>query len=286
MMPSSLPAPHPAGGLDGAVQTLRVPRGTDRGAQVHERLVELPCGSRTCRQDACCQIPHGVFTSSAPCAPPAPSLHCSSLSPCRSGSAVDAKSTPEYPRHVRVHSRYSSLVREVGHRTGRVPSDTWQCREQLRSAWDIPIVFVDDRAGQLMQMCRPTIVPEPLPRLSDAMWSRPREGVDGGKPSDELHIEVDDAGDLRLLQHELGDEHAIRITRSSPWQIPTDRSKPLEQAALERKGVGGKAGRHSGGRYGGRAAGRQGGRATARLSAAAAAPAPAASGRRRGEVAT
>lgn len=278
MLLSPPPSPHPASGLDRAVRAFRVPRGTDRRAQVHERLVELPCGSRTRRQDASGKIPDGVLTKPAV------------LPPRRSSAAPPAPSDPskrptEHPRHVGVHRGHSSFVREVGHGTGRVASDARQSGEQFRSARDISVVFVDDRAGQLMKMCRPTVVAESLPCFSDAVRARPGKSLDRGEPSDESRIEIDDARDLCLLQHELGDDHAIRIARSSPRQVPTHRPKPLEQSALEGEGVGRDGGRHEGGRYGGRVAGRQGGSANAGCAAAAAATAPSAAGRRRGGVA-
>jgi hypothetical protein len=43
--------------------------------------------------------------------------------------------------------------------------------------------------------------------------------MDIGKSLDERSVLRGDTRDLRLLQHELGDENAVRIIRTSPGQV-------------------------------------------------------------------
>src|SRR4051812_11887006 len=54
-----------------------------------------------------------------------------------------------------------------------------------------------------------------------------------GKPSEKPVIVVDDSRDLRLLQHQLGNENPVRIPRATPWEVPTMPAKPAPEPASE-----------------------------------------------------
>src|SRR5206468_657762 len=61
----------------------------------------------------------------------------------------------------------------------------------------------------------------------------PREPPDGRVAPKELTVLRDHAVHLGLLEHDLGDEHAIGLARPSPGEIAVVVGVPREQATLE-----------------------------------------------------
>src|SRR5688500_11247870 len=77
-----------------------------------------------------------------------------------------------------------------------------------------------------MQVSRSRVVPESGPRLHHASWSRPRDAGEGRKPPQKTVVPLEHARDLSLLQHQLGDENAIRIARVPPGEVAAVGAKP------------------------------------------------------------
>jgi len=74
-------------------------------------------------------------------------------------------------------------------------------------------------ARELMQIARAGVIAEPVPRLHDSLGSRASKRVDRRKPRQEAREIVQHAADLRLLEHELGDEDGIRVAGLPPWKF-------------------------------------------------------------------
>src|SRR5207247_97298 len=73
--------------------------------------------------------------------------------------------------------------------------------------------------GQGMEIPRARIIAQAFPRFADCARRRTGQTPEIRKPLQESRIVLRHSAHLRLLQHELGDEHAVRIARLAPRQI-------------------------------------------------------------------
>src|SRR5205823_2849736 len=78
---------------------------------------------------------------------------------------------------------------------------------------------VHDFSG-CMQIARPRVVAETLPRVEDVTFRSPSHRAKIRKAAEPLIIIRDNGGNLGLLEHELGDENGIGIARVTPGKIP------------------------------------------------------------------
>ncbi len=92
-------------------------------------------------------------------------------------------------------------------------------RSAAVSSRKTPAVPFDDRARERVQPHGAAVVAEPAPRAHDVAGIRRRERLERRKPRDERVVERDHALDLRLLQHELAHDDAVRIARRAPRQV-------------------------------------------------------------------
>ena len=90
-------------------------------------------------------------------------------------------------------------------------------------------VLVDDGARQPVQVFGPTVVAEAVPRFPHRAWSRSRERLDRWVPLKEAGVVRLHPGNLRLLEHDFRHQHAVRIARAAPGQIPAMAAEPADQ---------------------------------------------------------
>src|SRR3989454_921348 len=106
-----------------------------------------------------------------------------------------------------------------------------------------------------MEIPRPRVVPEPVPRLAHRLRPGTREGLEIGKPLEKPRIVLGHAGDLRLLQHHFRDEHSVRIARPAPGEVSRGAGVPGEEllrkclGALRFSAAGGRRTGHAYTRY-------------------------------------
>jgi len=98
---------------------------------------------------------------------------------------------------------------------------------------EVHVASIGYLAGQSVQVARSRVVAETLPRLHHPAGSRPRDVVERGKPLEEFAVPRHDPGDLRLLKHQLGHEHFVRVARPPPRKITCVASIPPSQATAE-----------------------------------------------------
>ena len=104
----------------------------------------------------------------------------------------------------------------------------------------------DDLAGDGMQSDGAQVVSEALPG-SDRIGTRgARQRVCGRKTLEPGVPPGDDAIDLGLLQHHLGDQNRVRVARTPPGQVARTGGVPVEQAPLDARHVP-RLGRHRAG---------------------------------------
>ncbi len=84
---------------------------------------------------------------------------------------------------------------------------------------------------ELMEVPRPRIISQPVPSLPHRARFRPRQAPEIRKPLEEARIILAHPAHLRLLQHDLGHEHAIWIAGAAPRQVARRAGVPGEEAS-------------------------------------------------------
>lgn len=124
--------------------------------------------------------------------------------------------TGEDAFHVDVHHAHVPFEGEGEHRPSRVRPDTRKSQEILELVGHGSVVLLDHEARRFVQAYRPAVVAEPGPAPNHVAdrgrraTGRVREALQEGS------VRRDDAGSLRLLEHELAHEDGPRIAGRSP----------------------------------------------------------------------
>jgi hypothetical protein len=146
------------------------------------------------------------------------------------------------PAHVRVDSRHRDAERDGSYRGGRVRPDALELLQGSGFGRDRAPEIIDDRASRLGERHGASRIAEPTPRGEDRAPPCLREGRKRRERAQERSIRAHHAGRLRLLQHHLRHEDAVRIPRPAPRIDAAPRDEPLE----ERLAVAGRGGRRGG----------------------------------------
>jgi hypothetical protein len=132
----------------------------------------------------------------------------------------------EDPPHVRVHGQDRVIEREAPYRVGRVAPDSGQLGQVFRPA------VGGDASCCAVQVERAAVVAEPLPRTDDVRSGRGRKNLDRWPALEPSEVARDDARDLGLLEHDLGDEDRVRVARLSPGEVAAAAPVPDEEGTL------------------------------------------------------
>ncbi len=133
--------------------------------------------------------------------------------------------------HVRVDRKNRAAQREVPHGRGGVRPHTGEPGQIVR-----PTVC-RDLLSCPMQVEATPVVAEPLPGSDHLRHRRRRERLNGGPALEPRQVPRDDSLDLRLLQHDLGDEDGVGISRPTPRQVAAVLREPGEQGGLHGLGL-------------------------------------------------
>src|SRR3989449_4988126 len=116
---------------------------------------------------------------------------------------------------------------------GVLPVTPGQAPLRPRVVGRVPAVTGDGLARDRVQAHGTDVVAERVPKPPDVLDARPGQVSNRRVAPEELAVFRDDAIYLRLLEHDLGDEHAVGMARAPPGKIAAVCSVPGEQAALE-----------------------------------------------------
>src|SRR5262245_31147860 len=203
----------PAEGLHGTPWASGLPRRAPRGAEVHEGLIVVVGAAQWNERFG--ERPHGLLTLEA-------------RDPAR------AKEHPaEDAADIGVDQRGVLAVGEGQDRACRVASDARHAATG-RAVRRQPAVIARYRlARDAVEAPGAPIVAERAPHARHLATLGARQILHGRIAREELAILGDDPIDLCLLEHDLGHEDAIRLSRPSPRQIAPVTRVPGEQAPLE-----------------------------------------------------
>jgi len=203
-----------AGAPNGALTAASHARGADEGAELHDGLIEGPGGGTApARSD------RGTGGPERPVGPAA--------------GQRGMERAPEHAGDVGVDGGRRSLEREARDRARRIPSDAGQAHQDGRIRRDQALVLGQHRARQPMEVGRAAIVAQALPAFAHHGGLRPGQRLDRRVAREEAVVVGLHPRDLRLLQHELRDEHVVRIAGAAPRKVAAVAAEPAEQPPAE-----------------------------------------------------
>ena len=150
-------------------------------------------------------------------------------SPARVG--IDRFAQIEKPRQnatgVRFDDRNRLIKSKAGHCVRGVFPNSGKLSHLLDSLWEVSAMSIHNRFCCGAEISRASVVAEALPRAKHLIFRSARQGGEIGKRAQPLVIIRDDGGDLRLLEHELGDEDCVRVARAAPREITAVATMPI-----------------------------------------------------------
>ena len=124
-------------------------------------------------------------------------------------------------------------VGEGPHRAGRVASDPLHGPEALLVGGQPAAVAGNGLACDPVKVHRPDVVAEWVPRARDVGDVRRGQRFERRVAPQELLVLRDHPVHLRLLQHDLRDQHVVGVPCPSPGQVPLVAPVPAEKAFAE-----------------------------------------------------
>src|SRR5262245_8596212 len=198
--------------LHGARAAARLARRAPGGAKIHDRLVEVVAA--TPRHQCGGEVPERSLTAHAR-QPPGPHEDA-------------AEDTP----HVGVEHGGVPAVRERKDRARGVAPDPRQGSQRLLAVGETAAVAGDGLPRDRVEANRTDVVAEWVPEAPYGVDGRCGEALDGRVVAQELAILRHDPVDLRLLEHDLRDEHAVRLERGALGLVAVVLGVLREQSSL------------------------------------------------------
>jgi len=136
-------------------------------------------------------------------------------------------------RDVRLDDWHSLVEREGGDRAGGITSNPGKSLDRIQSARKPATMFFHHGDGSRTEITCARVIAEALPGVKDLLFGSSRQGGEIGETLHPLIIIWEDGGDLRLLEHELGDQDGIGIAGAAPGKIAAVSAVPGAERAPE-----------------------------------------------------
>jgi hypothetical protein len=132
---------------------------------------------------------------------------------------VQIEKPSQHATRVRFDNRNRLIKRKAGHCMRGVFPDSGKLSHLLDSPREMSAISSHNGFGRGVEISRASVIAEALPHSKHVIFRSACQGSEIGKRAEPLVIIGDYGGDLRLLQHELGNEDSVRIAGSAPWEI-------------------------------------------------------------------
>ncbi len=196
-----------------AHQALGLARAADGRAEIHQRLIEIE--DVAVGQDGPRDVPEVPFHGVA------------------ARVATTDEHAKEHARDVGVEDGGALAEREAHDSSGRVLTYSFERAQRLFVVGKLAVVFGNRFAGDGMEPARADVVAERVPGADDVGFGRLGEGMERGVPDEPFLVLGQHAIDLRLLEHHLGDEDAVRVTGLAPGEVSSVTAVPGQKALPE-----------------------------------------------------
>ena len=152
--------------------------------------------------------------------------------------AVGDEDAKEHARDVGVEDRRALAERKAADRAGRVGADALEGEKRFFVGGQLAAVSGDRLARDRLQPLRADVVAERVPGVGHLLLGCGRERFERRVLVEPLGVLRQHAIDLRLLQHDLGDEDVVRIAGLSPRQIAPVAAVPRQQPVAKSAAIG------------------------------------------------
>ena len=186
--------------LQRAPRTVRRAGHADRRTQIHQRLIPI---SR----------PLAVNL-------PFPQLMDQSLDAGTTDVLPHAMNARQHAGEIAVNSRIGQAIGDAGHRRRRVVPNARQGADALIGGREAAAVLPLHNLRGLVQVARAGIIAQPFPIFEHFLLIGLRQRGDIGKAVQKARVIAAHRIGARLLQHNLGNPHSIRIARTAKGQHP------------------------------------------------------------------
>ena len=138
------------------------------------------------------------------------------------------KQSRKHARHIAIDDGLRLVEREAGDGSGGVGADAGQGFDFLGIVGENAAEFVRDDEREFLQIFCAAIVAEPLPCLQHLRLAGGGERLEIGEALHPSRVvaALEHGGDLRLLEHDFGDENRIRIGGAAPRVVASVCPKP------------------------------------------------------------
>jgi hypothetical protein len=99
--------------------------------------------------------------------------------------------------------------------------------------WEVSVMSIHNRFCCGVEISRASVVAKALPCPKHLVFGSPCERGEIGKPAEPPVIIWDYGSDLRLLEHELGNEDCVRMADPAPGEIAAVPAIPADKRAAK-----------------------------------------------------
>ena len=146
---------------------------------------------------------------------------------------LDIEKSGEQPRDVGFHDGRGFIERESGDGVCGIAADPRKIPNRLQLPRKAAAMFFHHSDGRSAEITSTGVIAKTLPGVQNILFgSGCQSGIIGETPQP-LFIIRDDGGDLRLLEHELGDEDGVRIVGVTPGKVAAVFTIPRKERAPE-----------------------------------------------------
>ena len=161
--------------------------------------------------------------------------HARALPECfpTSGSIYRAAEIKQTRQNVGFDDRDWPIKGERCDGIGRVTADAGQCSHRRETAREPATTPVLHGYRNRVQIARPRIIAQALPRVEDVTFRSPSQRGEIRETPEPLIIIRDNRGNLRLLEHDLGHENGVGVASLAPRKNAAVLVIPIRQRRLE-----------------------------------------------------
>ncbi len=147
--------------------------------------------------------------------------------------AANRAQARQHARDIAVEDRVRRAVGDAEHGSGGVAADAGQGQRVFQESREFAAVAGHDLLCRAVQIARAAVIAEAGPMAQNRVGARAGKIADCGEALEESPVVGNHRGNARLLQHDLGDPHAVRVARRAPVQIALGFGEPAEQLRVE-----------------------------------------------------
>jgi len=149
--------------------------------------------------------------------------------------AGDAEVARQHAPRVAVEDGETRVAGQRQDRPGGRAADARQLRHRLEAQRELAAVLGADEVCGAVQVAGARVVAEARPQVQHLVDRRSGQRVHVGEACHEALVVRDDGLDLGLLQHDLGDPHAVWRALQLPGQVVAPRAGvPVEKRGCDR----------------------------------------------------